>query len=96
LIINIPKQDNEIPYGFLNFTTNAPQIATVRTFFLLFRRSDQITQTNIAEAGSLTLEWSTLSKYTNNATYENLATTSAKHIANLVRTTFAGNLEASY
>ncbi|KAJ7889770.1 seven-hairpin glycosidase [Mycena leptocephala] len=59
--------DNEIPYGFLNFTTNAPQIAT----------------TNIAEAGSLTLEWSTLSKYTNNATYENLATTSAKHIANL-------------
>ncbi|KAF7341385.1 alpha-1,2-Mannosidase [Mycena venus] len=39
--------------------------------------------TNIAEAGSLTLEWSTLSKYTKNAMYENLATKSVKHIANL-------------
>ncbi|KAF7344099.1 alpha-1,2-Mannosidase [Mycena venus] len=59
--------NNDIPYGFLNFTTNEPQIAT----------------TNIAEAGSLTLEWSTLSKHTKNATYGQLATKSVKHIANL-------------
>ncbi|KAJ7616955.1 seven-hairpin glycosidase [Mycena polygramma] len=59
--------DNAIPFGFLNFTTNEPQVTT----------------TNIAEAGSLTLEWSVLSKYTNNATYEDLAVKAVKHIANL-------------
>ncbi|KAJ6557526.1 glycoside hydrolase family 47 protein [Mycena capillaripes] len=59
--------DNAIPYGFLNFTTNEAQIAT----------------TNLAEAGTLTLEFSTLSKYTNNATYVDLATEAVKHIANL-------------
>ncbi|KAF7335882.1 alpha-1,2-Mannosidase [Mycena sanguinolenta] len=56
--------DNDIPYGFLNFTTNEAQ-------------------TNIAEAGSLTLEWSTLNKYTQNTTYEKLATEAVMHIANL-------------
>ncbi|KAJ7359226.1 glycoside hydrolase family 47 protein [Mycena albidolilacea] len=59
--------NNAIPYGFLQFSTNTPQIAT----------------SNIAEAGTLTLEWETLSKYTKNATYGKLATGAVKHIANL-------------
>ncbi|KAJ6538726.1 glycoside hydrolase family 47 protein [Mycena sp. CBHHK59/15] len=40
---------------------------------------------NIAEAGTLSLEWFTLSKYTNNATYANLTAKSVKRIASLVR-----------
>ncbi|KAJ7672429.1 glycoside hydrolase family 47 protein [Mycena polygramma] len=40
-------------------------------------------QSNIAEAGTLSLEWLTLSKYTQNATYGDLAAKSAKHIATL-------------
>ncbi|KAJ7033729.1 glycoside hydrolase family 47 protein [Mycena alexandri] len=58
---------HDLPYGFMNFATNKPTIAT----------------SNIAEAGTLTLEWATLSKYTNNVTYGNLAARSAKHIATL-------------
>ncbi|KAJ7843931.1 seven-hairpin glycosidase [Mycena leptocephala] len=61
---------NQVPYGFLNFTTNSPTITTERS-------------TNLAEAGSLTLEWSTLSKYAKNATYGKLAMEAVKHIANL-------------
>ncbi|KAK7044657.1 alpha-1,2-mannosidase [Favolaschia claudopus] len=59
--------DHPIPYGFLDFATNTPQIGT----------------SNIAEAGTLSLEWRTLTKYTKNATYDKLASGSVKHIANL-------------
>ncbi|KAJ7927543.1 glycoside hydrolase family 47 protein [Mycena leptocephala] len=59
--------DNDVPYGFMDFSTNTPQIQT----------------SNIAEAGTLSLEWFTLSKYTGNATYGNLTARSVKHIANL-------------
>ncbi|KAJ7914446.1 glycoside hydrolase family 47 protein [Mycena leptocephala] len=66
--------NNDIPYGFMDFSTNKPQIST-ESFILSF--------SNIAEAGTLSLEWFTLSKYTNNATYANLTAKSVKHIANL-------------
>ncbi|KAJ7701448.1 glycoside hydrolase family 47 protein [Mycena rosella] len=59
--------DNVIPFGHIDFPSNTPNIAV----------------TNIAEAGTLTLEWTTLSKFTNNATYGNLATQSVLHIADL-------------
>jgi mannosyl-oligosaccharide alpha-1,2-mannosidase len=59
--------DNVIPYGHINFTDNTPQIAI----------------TNIAEAGTLAIEWTTLSKFTGNATYGNLALESLTHIASL-------------
>ncbi|KAJ7915172.1 seven-hairpin glycosidase [Mycena leptocephala] len=55
--------NNDIPYGFMDFSTNKPQIST--------------------ETGTLSLEWFTVSKYTNNATYANLTAKSVKHIANL-------------
>lgn len=58
---------NNIPYGFLDFTSNQPQYS----------------RTNIAEAGTLTLEWETLSKYTRNQTYQDLVLRSVKHIASL-------------
>ncbi|KAJ7185571.1 seven-hairpin glycosidase [Mycena filopes] len=41
------------------------------------------TGSNIAEAGTLSLEWATLSKYTGNATYGNLTARSVKHIVGL-------------
>jgi hypothetical protein len=44
-----------------------------------------MSQSNIAEAGTLSLEWFTLSKHTNNATYGNLTSRSVKRIASLVR-----------
>ncbi|KAF8714433.1 hypothetical protein AX14_012695 [Amanita brunnescens Koide BX004] len=59
--------DNAIPFGYLNFSTNSPTVDV----------------TNIAEAGTLTLEFGTLSKYTQNETYINLALKSARHIASL-------------
>ncbi|KDQ13363.1 glycoside hydrolase family 47 protein [Botryobasidium botryosum FD-172 SS1] len=55
---------NEIPYGFVNFSTNKPTIAT----------------SNIAEAGTLALEWATLAKYTGNSTYRALAEKALKRI----------------
>ncbi|KAJ7686656.1 glycoside hydrolase family 47 protein [Mycena rosella] len=58
---------NEMPYGFIDFSTNTPTIGT----------------SNIAEAGTLSLEWFTLSKYTGNTTYADLTAKSVKHIANL-------------
>ncbi|KAJ6597000.1 glycoside hydrolase family 47 protein [Mycena vulgaris] len=58
---------NAMPFGFLDFATNTPVQDT----------------SNIAEAGTLTLEWATLSKYTGNETYRLLAEKSAKHIASL-------------
>ncbi|KAF8656303.1 hypothetical protein AX16_002605 [Volvariella volvacea WC 439] len=56
---------NDVPYGFLNFTSNTPRIAT----------------SNIAEAGTLILEWSTLAKHTGNDTYRDLAERSFRRIA---------------
>lgn len=61
------SRKNAIPFGFLDFTDNSPTIAN----------------SNIAEAGTLTLEWETLSKYTGNATYANLVIGSVRHIAQL-------------
>ncbi|KAG6901597.1 hypothetical protein C0995_010157 [Termitomyces sp. Mi166 len=60
--------NNVVPFGFVNFTNNYPTIAT----------------SNIAEAGTLSLEWSTLSSHTGNQTYADLAVGSVRHIANLV------------
>ncbi|KAJ7033752.1 glycoside hydrolase family 47 protein [Mycena alexandri] len=59
--------NNSIPYGFLDFSTNTPTIST----------------SNIAEAGTLSLEWYTLTKHTKNQTYADLTAKSVKHIANL-------------
>ncbi|KAJ7666254.1 glycoside hydrolase family 47 protein [Mycena polygramma] len=59
--------DRDIPYGFMDFSTNTPQVDT----------------SNIAEAGTLSLEWYLLSQYTGNATYGDLTARSVKAIANL-------------
>ncbi|KAL0959971.1 hypothetical protein HGRIS_011633 [Hohenbuehelia grisea] len=59
--------NNTVPFGFLNFTTNTPIKDT----------------SNIAEAGTLSLEWATLSKYTGNDTYRRLAEGSLRQIASL-------------
>jgi hypothetical protein len=84
--IRLFKQDNDVPYGFMDFSTNTPQIQTASPSLTPFSPyPDQIIQSNIAEAGTLSLEWFTLSKYTGNATYGNLTARSVKHIANLVR-----------
>ncbi|THG96636.1 hypothetical protein EW026_g5234 [Hermanssonia centrifuga] len=58
---------NTIPFGEVEFNSSTPQIAT----------------SNIAEAGTLTLEWSTLAKYTGNDTYRRLAEGSVRTIASL-------------
>ncbi|KAL0576034.1 hypothetical protein V5O48_005941 [Marasmius crinis-equi] len=60
------RHDQRIPYGHLNFTSNQPVEDT----------------SNIAEAGTLDLEWTTLTKYTGNATYERLTVDSVRTIAN--------------
>ncbi|KAJ7818267.1 seven-hairpin glycosidase [Mycena leptocephala] len=59
--------NNDLPFGHIDFSDNTPEIAV----------------TNIAEAGTLSLEWFTLSKFTGNATYSDLAAKSVEHIANL-------------
>ncbi|KAF8155651.1 alpha-mannosidase 1 [Crassisporium funariophilum] len=59
--------DNNIPFGHIDFETNAPALDN----------------SNIAEAGTLTLEWATLSKYTGLDIYRQLAEKSARHIAQL-------------
>ncbi|KAF9467829.1 glycoside hydrolase family 47 protein [Collybia nuda] len=59
--------NHDVPYGFIDFSTNSPTIST----------------SNIAEAGTLSLEWSTLTKHTINQTYSDLAVKSLRHIANL-------------
>ncbi|KAH9814163.1 family 47 glycoside hydrolase [Melampsora americana] len=56
-----------IPYGFLNFTTNKPVIDT----------------SNIAEAGTLILEFDRLSLYTGNDTFRALADKTMKALMNL-------------
>ncbi|KXN84062.1 putative mannosyl-oligosaccharide alpha-1,2-mannosidase 1B [Leucoagaricus sp. SymC.cos] len=56
---------NDIPFGHLDFATNRPQIST----------------TNIAEAGTLLMEWGTLSKYTGDDKYRQLAEKAMHRIA---------------
>ncbi|KAJ7591434.1 glycoside hydrolase family 47 protein [Mycena floridula] len=58
--------NNDVPFGHITFATNSPSLAT----------------SNIAEAGTLILEWETLSKLTGNATYGQLAEKSFRRIAN--------------
>ncbi|KZV67861.1 glycoside hydrolase family 47 protein [Peniophora sp. CONT] len=55
-----------VPYGHLNFTTNSGIQST----------------SNIAEVGTLTLEYDRLSLYTGNNTYRQLAEKAAKYVAN--------------
>ncbi|KAJ7078557.1 glycoside hydrolase family 47 protein [Mycena belliarum] len=59
--------DNTIPYGHIDFPSNTPNIAV----------------TNIAEAGTLSLEWTLLSQFTGNATYGKLVTESVLQILGL-------------
>ncbi|KAH9164862.1 seven-hairpin glycosidase [Lactarius sanguifluus] len=59
-------QENKIPYGFVNFNTSSPVKA----------------DSSIAEAGTLTLEWARLSKYTGDDKYRKLAEGAALTIAN--------------
>ncbi|KAK7022107.1 alpha-1,2-mannosidase [Favolaschia claudopus] len=63
------SNDNVLPYGHIDFSDNSPDIAV----------------TNIAEAGTLSLEWFKLSKFTGNATYGDLTMKSVEFIANLAR-----------
>ncbi|KIJ32152.1 glycoside hydrolase family 47 protein [Sphaerobolus stellatus SS14] len=56
-----------VPFGFVDFSVDQPVIAT----------------SNVAEAGTLTLEWSTLSQLTGNPKYRNLSESSVRHIAQL-------------
>ncbi|KAI0688410.1 seven-hairpin glycosidase [Cytidiella melzeri] len=58
---------NKMPFGEVDFNTSTPQIAT----------------SNVAEAGTLTLEWSRLALYTGNDTYRQLAENSVREIASL-------------
>lgn len=60
-------EGSPIPHPWMDFATDTPD----------GRNS------NIAEAGTLALEWLTLSKYTKNETYGELAVNALKHIANL-------------
>ncbi|EKM77281.1 hypothetical protein AGABI1DRAFT_86588 [Agaricus bisporus var. burnettii JB137-S8] len=62
------SRNNVIPFSFLDFSSDRPSIGN----------------SNIAEAGTLALEWETLSKYTGNRTYADLAIKALAHIAELV------------
>ncbi|KAI0794361.1 glycoside hydrolase family 47 protein [Fomes fomentarius] len=59
------SRGNAVPYGQVNVNTSTPTIGT----------------SNIAEAGTLTLEWSKLSEYTGNDTYRALTEGSVRQIA---------------
>ncbi|EPQ52411.1 hypothetical protein GLOTRDRAFT_107755 [Gloeophyllum trabeum ATCC 11539] len=59
--------NNSLPYGYVDFSTNSPTITT----------------TNIAEAGTLTLEYTKLTQYTGNQTYATNAVKAAAYIASL-------------
>jgi len=61
------RSNPDIPYGYLDFATNKVVDRTA----------------NIAEAGTLVLEWETLTKYTGNSTYRTLTERALKHIATL-------------
>ncbi|EJD51253.1 seven-hairpin glycosidase [Auricularia subglabra TFB-10046 SS5] len=58
--------DNPVPYGRMNFSTNAPAV---------------IASNSIAGSGTLILEWSRLSDYTGNQTYRELAERTFRTIA---------------
>ena len=60
------KQSNPIPYNEMNFATNGP---------ISFN-----TNTNIAQAGTLTIEFGTPSKHTGNDTYRQLAEKSTQAV----------------
>ncbi|KXN84061.1 putative mannosyl-oligosaccharide alpha-1,2-mannosidase 1B [Leucoagaricus sp. SymC.cos] len=57
--------NNDIPFGRINFSNNTPQQAN----------------SNIAEAGTLLLEWATLSKYTGDNKYFQFAEKAMRRIA---------------
>lgn len=57
--------DNDIPYRQIDFSTNEPVVE----------------YSNVAEAGSLTLEWTKLSEFTGNNTYATLALKAVRRIA---------------
>ncbi|KAI0738967.1 seven-hairpin glycosidase [Daedaleopsis nitida] len=59
-------EGNVIPFGQVNINTSTPTIQT----------------SNIAEAGTLTLEWSRLAKYTGNDTFRALAENSVRKLIN--------------
>ncbi|KAJ6583995.1 glycoside hydrolase family 47 protein [Mycena vulgaris] len=59
--------NNAIPFSHLTFPDPTPDVSI----------------TSIADAGTLSLEWTTLSKYTGNPRYGDLATRAVLHIANL-------------
>ncbi|KAK0442307.1 glycoside hydrolase family 47 protein [Desarmillaria tabescens] len=59
--------DNNLPFGTIDFTSDKPDVDTAST--------------NIAEAGTLLMEWATLSAYTGNDTYRKLADKAIRHIA---------------
>ncbi|KAL0069252.1 hypothetical protein AAF712_003616 [Marasmius tenuissimus] len=61
------SHNQKIPYNVLDFSTNTPNIAT----------------NSIAGAGTLDLEWATLTKHTGNKTYERLTVDAVRTIANL-------------
>ncbi|KAK7440972.1 hypothetical protein VKT23_016749 [Stygiomarasmius scandens] len=61
-------KNQTIPWGNINFSNNTPNIG----------------DTNIAEAGTLDLEWNRLSLYTGNDTYRRLAEGSVRTIAGLI------------
>ncbi|KAG1812358.1 glycoside hydrolase family 47 protein [Suillus variegatus] len=61
------RENQSIPYGFIDFSNLQPTIAT----------------SNIAEAGSLTLEWNRLSLYTGNSTYQTLVEKSVQYMINM-------------
>jgi mannosyl-oligosaccharide alpha-1,2-mannosidase len=53
-----------MPYNLVNFTTNEPVVDI----------------TNIAQVGTLSMEWGTLSKHTGNDTYRQLAEKAVKAV----------------
>ncbi|KAF9495142.1 glycoside hydrolase family 47 protein [Pleurotus eryngii] len=58
-------KDNKIPFGFVDFTTNTPTVATI----------------SIASSGMLALEWSRLSKHAGNDKYRRPAEGALRQIA---------------
>ncbi|KAJ7367333.1 seven-hairpin glycosidase [Mycena albidolilacea] len=70
-----------------NMDNNIAAVSLV-FFFLASRPADLIPKTNTTEAGTLSLEWFTLSRFTGNVTYTrcvaDLTAKSVEHIANLM------------
>ncbi|KAF5371668.1 hypothetical protein D9758_003530 [Tetrapyrgos nigripes] len=81
--------DSDIPYGHMNFTDNTPDPNPdyENVYILCFAcmsRADQYFQSNIAEAGTLSLEWYLLTKYTGDYKYRQLTENSVKRVGNNV------------